>query len=103
MKQDKCVFFIFLTLLTSSSSHAKSPSIKINNDEQLNIITEYLLSLDQNTRTRLASKLYYLDPLTKKQEAQSTLLEELEKGGRVINDANLSTGPKTISCESSGM
>jgi hypothetical protein len=102
MKQDKVVFLIFLSLLTSLPSYGKGLSQETVDRENLKFIAKYLTSLDQASRSRLASKLYYLDPLQKKQETQSTLLEELIKSGRVSNDNGLSTGPRTVSCESRG-
>lgn len=95
MKQDKVVFLIFLALLTGASAHAKDPAVEINNNENLRRIAEYFVSLDQASRTHLASKLYYLDPSTEKQEAQGMLFEELKKGGRVLNDKGLSPSPRT--------
>lgn len=95
MKQNKVVFLIFLALLANSSANAQGHSNEINDRADLKFIADHLISLDQETRTRLASKLYYLDPLNKKQEAQSTLLDELKKGGRVFNDKGLSPSPRT--------
>lgn len=71
--------------------------IKIPKAEE---VANYLSSLNQEARQRLASKLYYLDPATEKNETRKTLLDELTKQGRVRKDDNYRTGPRTVSTES---
>lgn len=67
--------------------------------KEMELVASYLSSLDEDARARLASKLYYLDPRLEKYEAKASLLDELKQQGRVKNDSNRSTGPRTVSCE----
>jgi len=85
---------MFLILISGASAHAADQLNEMTSKENLKIIADYLGSLDHISRTHLASKLYYLDPSLKKMDAQSTLLDELVKSGRVSNEKNNSMAPK---------
>jgi hypothetical protein len=95
MKQTNAIVIICLSLFSGFSSYGKTLQSVSEDTERLNLIADYLTSMDQSSRTRLASKLYYLDPMVGKQEAQSSLFNELSKSGRVLNEKGISTAPRT--------
>lgn len=91
---------IVATLMGGALAHGNptplSPSFEYF---KIEAVAKYLASLTPDERARLASKLYYLDSLPEKTEAKVSLFEELLKSGRISNEKNYSTGPRTISCE----